>query len=295
MGSWGHYAKGLQMNTACRNPSEGESANMKALSVLVVRNPYERLLSGYLGQVAGHRNHSRDPNAKAHMRLYFPSSIDDTMSHHCVQGNRTKCESRYGDWVPSPQDFARFVQRLTSSPVPFGNSFAYDHLAPITTPLHPRRCLQQGGGNLLRRYHVLKVERQHEWYPSYIEASGLLHYVNSSHWKGGCFWHGDGQTCSESLVAPQPNATIALRRCSKAGGHDTGACTMMKSFYTAETAARVTAYFAKDLETFSYPRWSPTPEQPLPQAGPALEPENSLRGVPCICGTAVDRPFPKGF
>lgn len=315
-GQPGHIGKGAVLNTWCRSPAHGETANSQVLSTLVVRNPYERLLSGYLGQVAKPSNQSGmawDTAASASMELYFeptrrlPTRFDSLCRPKRRQGQ--PC-SRYGAWEASPAGFADFVRKLTAfnGSTNFGSAFAIDHLAPITFRPQIRPCLGSGRG-LIRRYKVFKLERQAEWYPMWINESALTRFAGQPHWPGGCFWRAPNRTCEqmhEASLDPQrhwrqhhaqtPQQQLIeperARSCNHGGpgdlirGHNAGACTKMKAFYTPELVARVTAFFASDLRAFAYPPWRPSANQPKPPIGPRLaQPPGTGQGS-CVCGMA---------
>ena len=62
----------------------------------------------------------------------------------------------------------------------------------------------------------------------------------------------------------------------------------MVRYYTRELAARVSAFFARDLELFAYPRWEPSAGQPtsMPLPGPALSDVAAGTGrARCVCGS----------
>ena len=318
---WGHTGKGFVSSTWCRPPRPGELPSSMVISNLVVRNPYERLLSGYLGQVAlpPLGNHSGpaaqfDKNADAHMQLFFRPDRPRTRQHKSCRVRNGTC-SGYGEWDSTPDAFADFVRKITTFDrgVPFGNDFAMDHLAPISATDHPRHCLRAfPGRNLIKHYRVLKLERQVDWYASWVREGKLARYVSYKRWPGGCFWKASGQTCEQSLLDPQQQSEPIVgsskvstppsswgspdsaRRCSVAGGHQSGACTKMRQYYTAELAARATAFFADDLDLFSYPHWEPSDEQPAPSSGPDLSNlHDGVRRAWRVCGVGnnKDNPF----
>jgi len=226
-GRVGHKAKGVISAARCRVPSEGEAPNARALSFLVVRNPYERLLSGFLAQVAA-RNCSAertrsgkqgcladDDVRRANLELDFAPGATPQPAHP---------HSRAGAFAGTPEGFADFVPKLLQSwrspqqqqfrrghrsgATSIGNDFAFDHLAPISghdhTPGGGRGCLTNAHTRGLRLsvyYNVLKLEHQGKWYPRWVEATGLTEWVNSSRWHDGCFWKERqvGSSCAKSL------------------------------------------------------------------------------------------------
>ena len=131
-GVWGHGAHGAIMNSWCRPPKEGEAPNATLLSTLMVRNPYERLLSAYLGQVAVDDKYATafDPNAYKNLLLWFRPSAEAMRPTKHPQSQtrgdwwRRGCNqsavpgrvcSGYGEWQASPTGFADFVRGLTTA------------------------------------------------------------------------------------------------------------------------------------------------------------------------------------
>ena len=301
--------KAVQERTWCRAPHAGEQANATAFSILVVRNPYERLLSGFLGQVAAPWPGALPARDRAKINLPF--------------GPGGRARSGYGEFSPTRESFAEFVRllvgRVNSSSSRNASSddgkhgFALEHLLPISASSIFSKCSEAvlpagavpAGSTLaerLARFHrVLKVERQREWYASWALDTGLARYANASHWPGGCFWRAEGQSCAESLERGPTAARAQLRACKPAsktgdptmgrtstGTHNKGACNLLGKFYTAELAALVSDYAEADLSAFVYPRWTPSAETPLPMPGPPLN--GSTAGSACVCGLGT-----KGF
>lgn len=273
------------MATKCRALGPKEKPNARLLSALIVRSPYERLLSAYLGQVAAPLDgHPRDSSAPSQLQLSFAPG--DKM------GN-----SLYGQWQATPEGFADFVRKLTKRSEegkPIGNVFAVDHLAPIIAlSSHPRNCLAHSSGRapLAARYVVLKLELQSEWYASWVREAGLERYVVDTRWPNGCWWRPPNRTCAESLEAPKSEGLQgggAQGRCDRgsiAGGtHNTGSCRLMSRYFTPELAGLVTRYAAADLAAFRYPQWEPSTQQPLPPVGPSLHKDPTMGRAFCICG-----------
>ena len=240
---------------------------------LFVRNPYERLLSAYLDEVA-----RRNENWKHMVGLTIGFLQPDR--HHLV-------------WNTSTTSFDRFARALIARAAQnrsVGYSFANDHLLPLMHPVtqsqSPRSCLTdkfRRGGRIEEHFHVLKVEEMQSWYPWVVRILGLNATVSDNRlWPAaGCFWKAPGQSCSEATrEAPPPSPVPApipvpvpllvaaqnQRRCNDVvdKGHFTHACTKLLQYYSPELADLVTIWAHRDLDTFGYPPWRPSLETPAP-------------------------------
>ena len=268
---WNNQARSTILGTSCRKPAPGEAGNATKRAYLIVRNPYERLLSAFLGQVAAPSSGGshRDQDARAHLHLPF--------------GPNGSSHARYGAFQPTPESFADFVLQLTAKPPGLGGKlhgggqlqgFASDHLEPITSS--PRHCLRpeyRWGRPWQDYYTVLKLEQQTDWYADWVRDNRLARWTQSRRWPGGCFWRAPNKSCAETLsvrsVTVNASASLPKRRCQAASGHNTGTCLTLRKFYTDALAALVTAYAAEDLKAFSYPAWLPS-WGPAPEAGPPV-------------------------
>ena len=65
----------------------------------------------------------------------------------------------------------------------------------------------------------------------------------------------------------------------------------MMQYYTAELAARVTAFFASDLELFAYPRWEPSQQMLAPSPGPDMSNILGVGHARCVCGVGNNTVF----
>jgi hypothetical protein len=354
-GRLGHLGRGVLQDTQCRAPliRTGEAANGRTLSFLVTRNPYERLLSGFLGQVAARNCSSEhslsDMRACIHDQKIRQAELELDFAPEASLNQDQKQPPRLSAFAATPEGFADFVPKLIKAwhapRRPIGNVFAFNHLAPITghdvnlkrTSGKDQRmgCLMRNhtrGLRLSEYYSVLKLEHQSEWYPIWVEATGLSEWVNSSRWAGGCFWRARGRSCAESLqvgageVAGGSGAAgtgggnrgdggvgggsrgagggsdgggdggsdggadggdDGAHECTVAGGHNLGACSKLRRFYTRALADTVSALFAGDLQEFAYPRWNPE-EEPAPSAGPNIARWDRAGGMvnharDCVC------------
>jgi hypothetical protein len=266
------------------------------LAYLTVRNPYERLLSAFLSQLT-----ARDRSARIGLQLRFARGGKGL--HASGRGNvRGDMIGHVGTWNATPADFRDFVRSLVTfphrteqQPLPFGSHYGVDHFDLITRSTW--NCMQPAYRNhqTLRSYYsILKLERQAEWYPGFIAATGLRHRVSSRAWPSGCFWKPEGRTCAEALEKPPPSEADAaeMRSCSfkVGGGHNKNACHHLRSFYDRETTDLVSTWAREDLETFEYPRWD-YDKVPAPLSGPPLHrAEHELPLHECRVGHP-DRPF----
>ena len=305
----GKVCRCILAGTACHMPNATERANIQVRSYIQVRNPYERLLSAYLGQVAAPADGIEfDHNAKALLVLSFGPSAERACSRLPCPGNGGKpcnqsksCPTRYGAFAPTPSGFADFVRQLTRPNATVGNHFARDHLLPITSS--PKPCLTpeyralvtnsrpEAVVGLAEYYHVHKLELQAAWYPAWVRDNQMERHVTDSKWKQGCFWKRPNASCSETLRAATSQVDVTSRSCNPTQQHNTGACGQLAAFYTRELADAVSRYAARDLEEFGYPRWTPSADTPYPSAGTNHQalwnvtstPRASLPFAPCKC------------
>ena len=234
-----------------------EALSRRAVVLVIVRNPYERLLSGYLDKVAvttGIR--WLNPVFYAN-RQHFnatPPDFDFFVRATWVAVQRVGWHAGHGSAVMGP--------------------FGAAHLSPITASLDERvrqlvlardrsssavsmvapapggGTLGAGGGGgddgeggaaggstgalltatasrLTRasirlwapRVRVLRLEEMASWYAPLVEELGLVSAVNHSAWRGGCFWKPPGGTCADALdvVAAAAAAAAGNKTRAKCG------------------------------------------------------------------------------
>jgi hypothetical protein len=123
---------------------------------LFVRNPYARLLSGFLDKIV---------RPDSQMKLAFPTK------------NLFKA---------TPDSFRTFVQNLTDHPQ-VGNRYARSHFLPIMNITHSK-CIFQAT-------RVLKLEDMHSWYGNFVSKYDMFDAVNDPKWPGKCWWHPKNATC----------------------------------------------------------------------------------------------------
>ena len=155
-------------------------SNVTALRFVVTRDPYARLLSGYLNKVV------RFP------KVVFGEGRPATMNFPSPTGTQ--------NWSATPADFAAFVAGLKASRSKrsgIGDMVAVLHLLPFVDV--PDSCLPPPGSRTMEalRAHALNVFRLEDmqaWYPKIVHAvPGLASAVNDPAWaKHGrpnpCFW-----------------------------------------------------------------------------------------------------------
>lgn len=272
----------------CRNSTEATAfALTPRLRLLIVRNPYERLLSGFLDQVGRLTEQSEhmlgltvgflaDPKMRKKSCLVRPASE----THIC----RLK-------WNTSKESFQQFVRELvvaTSNGRNAGYGFSNDHLLPImhrrVQDSGVRRCLtprfRDNKTRLDQYYQVLKVEEMAAWYPRLVSMLGLTNTVRRG-WPGnGCWWKAPGLSCTETLTGNHPEAVHSATTCATGAeggmdprkvGHATQACSKLRRYYTPELAELVSEWARADLDAFGYPPWRPSPKTPWPLSSSYLQ------------------------
>ena len=220
--------------------------------LVVVRNPYERLLSGWLDKLA------REPRHPSfHVRL--PPAL--------ARPNATASE------------YAAFVEWYGKRPGWIHRRYAADmslyaqlHLWPIVhTWVEVRDALwsqsDEAYASVYGRARLLQVEHMSRWYAPLVRELGLQAAAgNRREWASGCFFRASSESCDAAL---DPTAAHPPRACDdgveqppwKRGGylHNTSACAKLWAFYTPRTAEVVTALFRQDLDALGYPVWSAQP------------------------------------
>lgn len=256
----------------------------RTMWLLVVRNPYERLLSCFLDKVA--RPHRPDFQVR-----YRPSGRN-------VRPNRTA------------DGFADFVEWYGRRPGWHNASYRHDmnamaklHLWPIvhTPNVHVQDALwsmrSKRYAEAYGRASIIKLEHTSSWLPSVTNILGIKHAVVNRQWQGGCFFKAHGETCEDALkersAAGAARAAAAGTTGSGAGfarvpwratagragarpptrvcedmveqqdgdkppesQHNTSACALLHAFYSPRTARIVTELMADDLKAFGYPSWT---------------------------------------
>ena len=234
-------------DVAHQMPDDEDLMMTRLVRLIIVRNPYERMLSVYLDKL-------RD--RKRELQL-LPRSLDENSS------------------------FADFLNAVVSERPGRPHSvtgavIGAEHYGPITTwwqlPCAPADACWLGFHNDTR---VLKLELMDAWYADVIGTLGWEASASDTGWQGDCFYRPVGTDCATALQPPAPanitttSAASADRGgggggCSRGrhGGHAHGGCEAMATHYTPELAALVTAFARGDLVRFGYPEWHGNVSEP---------------------------------
>ena len=208
--------------------------------IILVRNPYERLLSYYLDKIVASCNHGPHPKPQCSKSGYWPVGL------------------------PLNASFSQTIHHITKPDAKFGSRLGELHYAPIATTYS--WCLRNGR---VEDRRVLKLERVDGWYAPLVAELGLRE-VASSGWKtgnaGGCFYVPRGKSCATALEIPSTADTSSSSSSEGGGGnasatrtttmrHNRGARDKLLEYYDAATAKLVTLHYKADLEAFGYAEW----------------------------------------
>ena len=159
------------------------------LRVLVLRDPFERLLSGYDMM-------AREALAPMHRRL--PKAALPLLGIIGPQEGRSK--------TPTPAQFARFVLQTAdyTSRTPSWPVRMLSHLMPFTSLWHRQQqnCALQPPESFDM---VLRLEEQPRWYSTFLRRLNLTRAAMDPRWSQkrgaaqGCWWAPHGVNCSEVL------------------------------------------------------------------------------------------------
>jgi hypothetical protein len=179
MPSCKHSAGGKMSKAGCRHARRPRPTNLSVTRLLIVRDPYARLLSGFLFALASH-----DPRAHPRSRKLI----------HPVLGNLSQFNA-------TPASFAEFLRlfRQAQPPRYLHSDFLEHHLLPLTKfrlssignkfgQSHVsggRPCWQLPAGVAYGPPYfdrVLKLEQMEEWYPGFVEELGLREAALDPKW-----------------------------------------------------------------------------------------------------------------
>lgn len=264
---------GTPISVPHRAPAEPDPAFRLALAdrsvprLLFVRNPYSRLLSGYLDKIV----------AKGGMCARRPAR---PLRHAARLDHRGRVRAR----LPAPwrrrarshfrprgyvrgSGFGPFVNAVIAA---HGAGQLNVHYSPLS-----EHCLLPAG---MRYDFALKIEQLDQWYAPVAHALGVSRAAESgwgarSAWReygarlaplpgaGDCFYHPPRVPCSAALrlvprgdvAMPVPSAEPC--NATRARAHTTGADRQLRAHYTPELARAVSEWAAADLRMFEYPAW----------------------------------------
>ena len=234
--------------------------------MLVLRDPFERLLSGYDMM-------AREALAPMHRSL--PKAALPLLGIIGPQEGRSK--------TPTPAQFARFVLQTAdyTSRTPSWPERMLGHLMPFTSLWHRQQqnCALQPPESFDM---VLRLEEQSRWYSTFLRRLNLTAAAMDPRWSKkrgaahGCWWAPHGVSCSEVLRfsdSARDNATPrssedSSRACMlmHANASDanpvrvyrprsglTGGCERLRDFYAdAKVRAAATRLLQGDLDHWAF-------------------------------------------
>lgn len=221
-----------------------------SLRFMWVRNPYVRVLSGFLDKICSQREWMLRSKMWAEYRLWL--------------GNGT-------EFSCTPEDFYRYVNALVAA-------------RDAGVEINPHLDVQANLCGLLQGVQYdfyLKVEEEDIWYPEFISLAGLEDaarnnwsfetniraHTTMKHDVPDCFLELPGMTCEETdayirklgdYTGSHPSHRAASREAQWMNEltttHAAGTSSKMQTYYaTWEIVDIVTAYVRPDLIAFSYP------------------------------------------
>ena len=211
------------------------------LRLMIVRNPYERLLSGFLDKMVGRgSDFHATPGSFANFTALLRAS-----------------DPRRPLWLPGAPTHMR-ANGATSG-------YAHDHLAPITSmsktgfSCHEQlyQSFHRNGTAIREKYRVVRLEEMERWYPPLVEELDIRQTVLDPKWPpDGCYWKPQwAATCADGLdpaaaARAEHNATVR----AVVERHRTGSASKLAQYFaTQEVIDQVTAFVSGDLEAFEYP------------------------------------------
>jgi len=236
-----HFYTMQDIKPPLKVPSNAELDRMDRF--IIVRNPYARLLSGWLDKRVVWREEVK----------FWPPPYSPLL--------------REANTPPSPVEFAEFVHALVSTPPESVNS----HFRPISN-----HCwLSQG----FTFDFVLKVELLDEWYEMFISRLNLFRTVLSG-WEGAgstsqeCHYVPSHRNGCKSLFTSfsttgsnvfnivhhegstsRTTEKLEITKDSVSGRPIHHSELLLKMFYDEETVKLVNKYFEIDFKKFHYPLW----------------------------------------
>ena len=224
----------------CRHHPNVTKGNLVRL--MVVRNPYERLLSGYLDKIVGHGSS---------FHATPDSFFNFTLLLHADDPRRPL-------WLPgAPSIFAMRPNATTGH--------AHDHFAPITSmsktgfSCHEElyTTFKRNGSAIREAYRVVRLEEMERWYPALVKELDIRATVLDPKWPpDGCYWKPPSAAACADGLDQLAGARLAHNTNTAGGGekHRTGSAGKLAEFYpTQEVINQVTAFVRGDLDAFDYP------------------------------------------
>lgn len=232
---------------------------------VIGRNPYIRLLSGFLDKmVVSNGSHDWPIMERVNRDLGLAAA-------HAFLGTA----EGFSEFVRLLARAARRNQHFDTATNVCGiHRYAYRRGTPGTLVSSCPHAAPRPPQRTLACRYLLRLEDMHDWYPCWVQGLGLSHLTDSG-WaalpggviahspsEAGCWWKPVGASCGEYYAQTHDTYGDALpggdwHRVPDAGerdAHDTGAANRWQQYYTAETADLVYDLFADDFEAFGYER-----------------------------------------
>ena len=186
----------------------------------MVRNPYSRLLSGFLDKCA----------------RYYPSNMNEV----CTQ---------IRERIEHGEDVAATFPTFVKAAIAYDPDKINDHFR-----LQIKHCHIEYGID-----YYLRAEQIAHWYEPFVAALDLGETVRTGWNVSTKWWHNDGSECFYHPPGlgcdGAPLSTAGAGPLAGGSWHATGSDARLDEFYTPELARAVTEWAKADLEEFGYPAW----------------------------------------
>ena len=190
---------------------------------LLIRNPYSRLLSGFLDKCL----------LQSEQRL-FPNTFNCTATL---------------DKLGPIAAFAEFVEiAMPDGSGPTSVKFLNPHFSPQVD-----HCSIRAGYDF-----YLPVEQMPSWYAPFVAVLGLEQVARSGWNVTTKWWSGADQECFYTLPGRRCDGSLTDdggEQQRPASFHATSSNAQLGKYYTPRLARLVTAQFSADLEQLRYPEW----------------------------------------
>ena len=212
-------------------PNCGEHSEDAAVPrFMLVRNPYSRLLSGFMDKCV------QDPENLGAEN--FPGNMDKV------------CKAGLKNSKDAAATFPKFVEAvITEDPDRLNLRGGGGHWSLLST-----HCHIEAGFD-----YYLPTEQIAHWYEPFVAALDLGETVRTGWNVSTKWWHNDGSECFYHPPGlgcdGAPLSTAGAGPLAGGSWHATGSDARLDEFYTPELARAVTEWAKADLEEFGYPAW----------------------------------------
>lgn len=224
------------------------------LRIAMVRNPYSRLLSGYLDKILPHPHEKYWGSAftlpgLSYRRRHNFSDFVQLLTHH----------------IPANASGERH-EACTPVASSYGSCQMIRHFA-----LQSNNCKLPNDGQHHAAYDLaLPIEEMAVWYEPLARLLGLqeaAQAVTGQNWTSvtgaPCFYAAPGRACDQMFAPHDQRGVVrgAAHSTALAASHRVinaqEADSKLRSYYTAALAQQVTEWARADLGAFGYAEWSP--------------------------------------